>query len=59
MCMCPPCESCLKDIDACYGACPYCGHPTGRTSMMGNIDYIIKLVMCNICNVYHPTRYYR
>jgi hypothetical protein len=61
MCVRPPCENCGELYDACFPACPKCGHPNGDGKgallYIDNVFLSVKEVRekhyCKICKCDH------
>ena len=54
MCIRPPCENCSADYDACFPACPKCGHPNEEGGLLIDPTPVIeKEVWCKICKKNH------
>lgn len=57
MCLRPPCPNCGDDYDACYPACPKCGHPDGGVGFLspfGSVIARVRMVPCKVCKIDHP-----
>lgn len=59
MCVQSPCENCLSGYDACYEACPKCGHPNKEGGLIIELPrFTEKEVWCQICEKNHTVKVY-